>query len=350
MAFKIINPGYGYLVNPAFHTVRSTRYSPRFGISFYLKDSSGGYKGYTIPEIGYDGTLYFKFDVYVPDEKFSLLVGLGNSDYRHAWFALYNFPSSYHFLELIDAYGDAAISVDSEDYGDFLNFGAVNTIWVKLKLEDEYDVDGTCTIKVNGSTVGECTHLLTNAHRQTMFVINNSEKTPISNLIISDEYIDPDENIFRVSARSESSWFMEHIDNAYQRTFEYRDDWGKYADFGEIELIELNPKILYSAVGKDEKILCMAVISDPAYYTGSEIAAQLKEKNPSDFSNIESSKANCYVINGKGDDYNRIDYPAQNLSSDTSAVMIQYLPLTSDTTFANLNGWNVGWRVELGSA
>lgn len=343
MSFKIINPGYGYLVDPAFHTIRSTHLSPRFGVSFWFKRISGAYKGYTIPALGYGGTLYFKFDVHIPNEKFSLLVGLGYDDYCHAWLTLYHDGGNWHSLALIDTYGDSFISVDNRDFGDFLDFDTVNTIWGELKLEDEYDEDGECTIKVNGRTVGARKNLQTSAARQTLFVIDVSEKTPVSNLIISDEYIDPDENIFRVGSRSMSGWFMAYTNSAYQRTFEYRMGWGKYADFGEIELRELKPKNLYSAVGSGEKILTMASICEPAFYNGSEVAAQ-------HFNNAETSKAWCYVVQGKDDDYNRTDYPAQNVSSDTSAALIQYLPVSSDTTFASINGWNVGWRVELGSA
>lgn len=343
MSFKYINPGYGYLVDPAFETIWSTRLSPRLGVSFYLKNHSDGYKGYTIPAIGYGGTLYFKFDVFIPQEKFSLLTGLGNDDDEHAWIEIWSNGEYFYTFSLIDMYGDTPIWIDDE-FGDFFNFDTVNTIWVQIKLEDEFDEDGGATVKVNGRTIGECKDLQTWAQKQTIFVIDGKEKTPVSNLIISDEYIDPDENIFRVDARQMSCTFMEYTDNANQRTFEFRYDWGKYADFGEVELYSLNPKNLYSAVGSNEKVLTMAAICEPAFYSGSEKAAEL-------FANAESSTASCYVVTGNGsDDYNRTDYPRQNLSSDTSAVLIQYLPVTSDTTFASLNGWNVGWRAELGSA
>ena len=342
MSFKIINPGFGYLVDPEFSTIYSSIYNPQNGVSCWCRSNSG-YKGYTIPALGRSGTLFFKFDIFMPregDGNYSALLGLGNSDYYHAWlFIGIDLEFDYYYLELVDMYGSSPIAISNEDNGDFFELGAVNTVWVSLRLEDEFNEDSSCTVKVNGKTVAECKNFDTSAFNQTIFVIEVSEKTPVSNLIISDEYIDPDENIFRVRSHyGVSTTFMDYNGSGYARTFE-DEQWWTFKDWGELYQ-DLKAKNLYSAVGSDGTVTGMTAIASPAFFTGIESTTYPPTGD------TENSRACCFV----GLNYEeRTDYPRQNVSSDTGAALIQDLPVTSDTTFASLNGMRVGWRVELGS-
>lgn len=322
MSFKIINPGYGYLVDPTFTTVHSSVYNPRFGVAFYGGSTLDG-EGYIIPALGYGGLLCFKFDVYIPEEDFSTYFGLGVFGYGGycALFQIGYYRDSHYLTSYL---GNEELTVDSEDSGDFFKFGAVNTIWIRLRLEDEFSEDSECTIKVNGKNVAEYADFDTGAKSVDRFHIAVDAKTPISNLIISDEHIDPNENIFRVSRRNYGDFAMAKKDGYYERTF--WNGW-KFITSGYV-LQELNTKKLYSAVDSDGKVLGMAAIAAPAYNTGEEPA-----------------KANCMVRRGA----NTTNYASQNLSSDTSGVLIEYLPVTSDTTFASLNGLQVGWFVDKGS-
>ena len=313
MSFKYINPGYGYLVNPAFHTIRSTLYSPKFGVSFWYKRESGAYKGYTIPAIGYGGTLYFKFDVYIPRETFDLIVGFGTGSESRMWLGLFYAPGyedNYHSIALRDTYGENRIEVDNGSYGDFLNFDAVNTIWVELRLEDESYEGGSATVKINGKTVGECENLETEAQNETTFLIDASEKTPISNFIISDEEIDLRETIVEVGNTCVETTMTEN-EGAYSS-----------AQTGDYVLQTLDTTALYSLFGSESKVTGLAAIAEPAYTTGDDVTS-LK----------------CRTVDGE----TVTDYSAQNLSSDTSAMLAEYLQLSSDTTFADLNGLKVGW-------
>ena len=315
MSFKIINPGYGALIGSGFTTVNSYTFNPQNGIAFYgnTEEDFHTEKGLVIPAIGTAGTFYFKFDVYVPARRTEWTVrivhGSGTTGKYTGFILDYSDDYGYDFFDagFIGEYGGIAYVDISENLEDWLNFGAVNTVWGFFNLSDEED---SCKVILNGKTLIEETGKSFPSAAKTVIQFYVTSNSPISNLIISDEYIDPREVIVELGASAVDTTMT--IDGAQYKAIE--------GDAYVLQTPDIsNARGLF---GNSGKILGLAAIAAPAYTTGDDVTS-LK----------------CRTVDGE----TVTDYSAQNLSSDTSAMLAEYLPVSSDMTVASLANFKIGW-------
>lgn len=312
MSFKIINPGFGALVGSEFTTVNGTNYNPRHGVAFYGDMSYG--TGFSIPAIDSTGTFYFKFDVYAPARftKWDVHIFHGNgAGSKYTDFILsYYVDDSYDDLSagFTKDSAEIAYEVIDENLEDWLNFGAVNTVWGYFTLSGDND---SCAITLNGRTILEETGKVIRSANQTMIQFFVTIGSPISNIIIFDEYIDPNEVIVELGAAAVDTTMLADGENY------------SAIDTGEYILQTPDTSNARSLFGRNGKILGLAAV---ATYTASENITKLK----------------CRVVEGE----NSTDYSAQILSSDTGAMLAEYLPVSSDTTVAQLENLKIGWVTE----
>lgn len=312
MSFKIINPGYGALISSKFTTVNGTNYNPRHGVAFYGDTDFN--TGFTIPAINSTGTFYFKFDVYAPARFTKWAVNLfhGNgAGSKYTEFVL-NYYVDDNYDDISAGFTkdstEIAIEVIDENLEDWLNFGAVNTVWGYFTLSGDND---SCAITLNGRTILEETGKVIRSANQTMIQLYVPSKAPISNLIISDEYIDPNEVIVELGAAAVDTTMLADGENY------------SAIDTGEYVLQMPDTSNARRLFGRNGKILGLAAV---ATYTASENITKLK----------------CRVNDGE----TVTDFSAQTLSSDTGAMLAEYLPVTSDTTVARLEDFKIGWVTE----
>ena len=312
MSFKIINPGFGALVGSEFTTVNGSTYNPRNGVAFYGNTNFD--TGFVIPAIDSVGTFYFKFDVYIParhtDWSVSLVHGNATGTKYTDVFLHYNDDEGEDALTagFQKYYDSIAYEGIYENLEDWLNFGAVNTVWGLFNLSNE---DDFCALTLNGRTILEETGKSFNSASQTVIQFFVTSGSPISNIIISDEYIDPNEVIVELGAASVDTTMTLDGDNY------------KAVDGGEYVLLTPDTSNARSLFGRNGKILGLAAV---ATYTASENITKLK----------------CRVVESA----NSTDYSAQTLSSDTGAMLAEYLPVASNTTVARLENLKIGWVTE----
>ena len=321
MSFKIINPGFGklfydYQYHPAYERTGSL-YNPKFGVAVYSNDCRI-FLGTTA-----FSDLYLKFDVFLPDSSNNFLNVGGNGV----------------FLQITQSGTSTQItSLRSEELTvtgaqTNLNLNAVNTVWLHLSTGNSYQT----TVMVNGATVldGENAemHGTFNANSQLVFSI--PYEMPLSNLIISDSEILPNEIIALVDA------------SAVDTTMAVRED-GSFSgvEVGDYVLQVLNPASLYGIFGAGGKVTGMAAIAAPAFNTGEDsLFLQCRKVNGETVTN--------YPMDGGDDDvYGAELYYAHELENTASANENDYtpaigeqIPVASDTTFADLSGLKLGWVI-----
>lgn len=298
-----INPGYGQLVTQGSRQIlthKNSTYNPRFGVALSLPDTDNdiddSYVNPSIPVTFSGNKIFIKFDMYIPiigddDDTICNCFDLGD---RVSFF----FPSP--------ATNDLAIESPFRFVGRDTNLkqGEVNHIWI-------YYAGYKAIVNVNGETIMDNSvdeRWAYPVSSTVSFVVQ--ETTPISNIIISDEYVDPREVIVELNASAVDTTMT--IDGAQYKAVE--------GDAYVLQTPDIsNARGLF---GNSGKILGLAAIAAPAYTTGDDVTS-LK----------------CRTVDGE----TVTDYSAQNLSSDTSAMLAEYLPVSSDMTVASLANFKIGW-------
>ena len=300
MSFKYIDPGYGWGFATSVRNIKSNVYNPKNGVAFYSSEDCSIHLTASSARLT---EFWLKFDIFLPETDTNIvqITAVYNADSK-LLLGIYQSGSNITVVP----FGDSDYELIGTDIG--LRTNHVNTFWLYVEASDYRwtqilvvnDIEVLTevpSIQYSGSTYGSFT-----------FTTNSAQ--PISNVIISDEEIALNETIVEVG-NSAVETTMTEDDGAYSST-----------QAGDYVLQTLNTTALYNLFGSDSKVTGMVAIAAPAYTTGEDVT-QIK----------------CRTVNGA----TVTDYSAQNLSSDPSAMIAEYLQLSSDTTFADLNGLKVGW-------
>lgn len=320
MSFKYINPGYGGLCYEGStfpKTIQSYTFNPTHGVACFNTEN-GGY--FSSGRIDACQDLYIKFDVYfsgtsgflavgVKGISCILIIGLTNGDFS------------------VRATNNSTYVITGEYTN--LKLNAVNTIYLTIHFDSETYV----LININGEdiieeTLGDYSGVANIAGYVTF---ENYENSPISNIIISDEEINPKEIIIQLESSAVDT-DMNESDGVYSSPL-----------VGSYVLQILNTAALYSTFGSDCKILGAAVVASPAYLTDSEAAIEFLNCRVSD--GVTSTDYHVLIrdTNEEDEEYTPLD--SANLL-DVEKYLTSYgrqLPITSETTLADLNGLKVGW-------
>ena len=299
---KYINPGYGQLINAGTDgilTQESFTYNPSHGVALSLPDETSDVEEYILPSIPviFNGRdIYLKFDMYLPEEvPYPAANVLILGEYM-LYISIKDYSGNFG---INDNFGDIYVYADSTK----LISNTVNTIWIGY-------VSATHKIQliVNGETVANMSLSMEIDTSKVSF--NAQSFAPISNIIISDEYVDPREVIVELNASA--------VDTTMA------------VDGAQYKAVEGNAYVLHTPdisnarglFGNSGRILGLAAIAAPAYTTGDDVTS-----------------IKCRTVDGE----TVTDYSAQNLSSDTSAMLAEYLPVSSDMTVASLADFKIGW-------
>lgn len=309
MSFKYLDPGYGISWNSRVGVYKSTIYNPRNGVAFYA--SLFSCEIHPVDSSTELTEFWVKFDIFLPET--------GN-----ATSSIYKDNNSNKILLTIIQNGS---SISARLFGEAayeltegFKAGSVNTIWLHFQATDYW---WYIALVVNGEDYGDdCSSSKYVGATSAVFNFRISSEHPVSNLIISDEKIDLNETIIEVKHSAVETTMVEN-DGAYSSAFS-----------GNYVLQTLDTTNLYGLFGSDSKVTGLVAIAAPAYTTDENVIEELK----------------CRVV----DDTTTTDYTPYfeylEKWSDEEVAGLEYIPVianqldvTSDTTFASLNGLKVGW-------
>ena len=320
MSFKYIDPGYGWGFF-SYHLVNVTGniYNPKHGIAFYSLKEEDGCSIYLTDSSTRLTDFWLKFDIFLPETVYA---------------TSYIYNASSLLLEItqlgtnfqISAFGDNNL-VLKDTNGDTTNLkaGKINTIWLHVKTGSTWYI----TASVNGEYIfNESSSSEESGTTDGSFNFTINAAQPVSNVIISDEEIDPKETIAEVGNSAVEATMLEN-DGTYSS-----------AQVGDYVLQTLDTAALYSIFGSDSKVTSLVAIAAPAFTTGEEV-----------------TRIRCRTVDGEivtdYPIYDKIDTEWEAIlegeavaaEGDFIPLMAKQLDLASDTTFASLNGLKVGWVI-----
>lgn len=324
MSFKYINPGYAKFLNStssAGETTDSTK--TKTGIGFYNTASN---TGFTLKEFPSTGEFWAKFDLYIPEitdggtycyAPGGYQNGIWISPQSISWrsntrvtvYACYN-NGSYTQMAVADGADNIL-----ETLGIKLN--AVNTFLMRVK----YGASGTgfIDLTINNKTLdrfqnGNISYSSTSNKDVIMYTnVGGSTTFFLSNIIFSDEEINPKEQIIRLTA------------GTTEGTMTYDSETGIYtaSALNQNLLQSVNVNSLIDTYGSDSKVTGIVLIGNPAYRTGEEI------------SNLTSlQKANGTTT----------EKETFSLSTDSDSAIVSAWQTATDTTIADIGNMQFGWR------
>lgn len=320
MSFKYINPGYGKLFYcyedyPAYERYGSL-YNPKFGVAVYSSNCR-----ILLANTAFS-TLCLKFDVFLPEST----TGILNIGLRGAFLQISQTGTSTQ----ITALGSEDMTVTGAYTN--LKLGSVNTIIIFIAAEPEepwwaqVTVNGEIIISgSNEEVVG-----IFPANMQLPFAI--PYEMPVSNLIVSDSVILPNEIIAQVDAFDVDTTMTARGDGSFSGV-----------EAGSYVLQVLNPTSLYGIFGAGGKVTGMAAIAAPAYNTGDDSlflqCRKVDGDNVTDYS----------LYSGTDDEYVYYAHELENIDSadesDCLPAIGEQIAVSPDTTFADLNGLKLGWVI-----
>ena len=322
MSFKHINPGYASLSRDYnAYDIESYVYNPRLGRAFY---SVGNGYGFRVGDrsSGRIGNLWIKFDVFLPETAYAeVSLSLPDGDIIKlrqvgTTATIVAFPYS----EVLTLSGEQTN----------LKFNAVNTIWLHLTAADTY---WSLTVMVNNVTVMEDVEDYTYddgfISAGVMARLEIDEELPVSNLIASDEEIDPKEIIVQVECSD------------VETTMTVRDD-GAYSSFtlGDYVLQTLDTTNLYNLFGADGTVTGMVAIAAPAYNTDKDTYLRLQCRK------VDGETVTNYPMDSDADDELSFMHELRRTETgedNPTPVIGEQIIVAANTTFASLNGVKLGW-------
>lgn len=272
--------------------------------------------------------VWLKFDVYLPETLTGTDAGIYISNSGNELLRLEQYKTDSNVCT-IRALGSGGVTLNESSGGiTNLKTGAVNTIWMHVSGGSS---GWNMSLVVNGEYIVEDFSTLSyESAIMSIFSFRISPEQPISNLIISDTEIDLKETIVEVG-NSDVETTMVESDGTYSS-----------AQAGDYVLQTLDTSDLYNLFGSDSKVSGMVAIAAPAYTTGedvTQIKCRIVDGGTSTDYRIQDPKK-YYEADAALTQYSEEEFAA--LENEVPA-MAKQLDITSDTTFASLNGLKVGW-------
>ena len=323
MSFKIINPGYGKLFYhyedyPAYERYGSL-YNPKFGVAVYSSNCR-----ILLGNTAFSD-LYLKFDVFLPEST----TGILNIGLRGAFLQISQTGTSTQ----ITALGSEDMTV-TDAYTN-LKLGSVNTILMHIVTEPEefwwiqVIVNGEIIIGGSNEEDEDMVGIFP-ANMQLPFAI--PYEMPVSNLIVSDSVILPNEIIAQVDVSDVDTTMTDRGDGSFSGV-----------EAGSYVLQALNPSTLYGIFGAGGKVTGIAAIAVPAYNTGEDSlflqCRKVDGDNVTDYS----------LYSGTDDEYVYYAHELENIDSadesDCLPAIGEQIAVADGTTFADLSGLKLGWVI-----
>ena len=317
MSFKYINPGYGALtVDSDTTTIESSVYNPTNSVAFNkFQSGRDTHLKINLPE-GLTSDLYCKFDFYLDD---STITGLYFGDYKS------NSVGNKAWMNGIEVYY-RKVFIDTSAYklgnGQSLNVYSLNQIWFHIHFGSSTS-DSYGELKVNDNTIEKIMfssnqyvdfYPFDSSHKEFIIVFPSYSSNPVwlSNLIISNEEIDPKEKVLVLPVSSTSS------------TMTFDSSTGIYSASTAGEMVLQTPDVanLIQNYGATSQVKGICLVGKPAYGTGAE---------------LKSLKA----IQKVGSTVT--EYGSCSLSEDSGGAIYDSRSLTN-LTIADLQNMQFGWK------
>lgn len=314
MAWRYINPGYVHLLdkNAQSTATQVTGYEySKTGVAFYQTSEA---TGITLPDFAHGDDFWARFDCYIPlsnsfsvgvyapyNYKKGIYMNKSGSDFRISVWS----GSSIDKRAVETSWGNAGL------YG--IKKGAINTILIHV----DYDTGAGYLIEV---TINDITTVITASSSSNVFAYDSSYKpvglstyssSPVSNIIFSNEEINIKEQVVALPVSSTETAMTLQSDT-------YLAD-----SAGQTLLQSVNVISLISDFGNDSKVTGIALVGNPAYRTGEQLSSL-----------TAISKSGGTVT----------EYGTSNLDTDSDTVIWQGVPVASDTTIADLQNIQLGWK------
>ena len=321
MSFKIINPGYGKIYDAdSLETIENSIYNPLNGIAFQKSTTLNNelFLKINLPE-GLSNELYFKFDLFA--DTTGDITGLFFGDYRS------DAIKNKNWMTALEVYwGKAYISYSNYRYGNgqTINAKALNKIWAHIHFGADNSTSYS-ELQINNNSL-EKIFFSSNSYAG-YYPFNNSYKefiiyfpstsyagnyAKISNLIISDEYISPKEQIISLPISSiESDMTFDSETGIYTATAA-----------NQSLLSAVNVTSLIEEYGNNSTVTGVALVGNPAYKTAEGL-----------------SSLTAFSKDSSG---NVANYGTYALGSDSSGVIADSQILTGKT-ISDLQNLKFGW-------
>ena len=303
MAFKYINPGYAELLSVSGGTTVTGEQYSKTGVSFWQTQMN---RGLSLSEIPTE--LYGRFDVFLKNPT--------NAEDALVWVCI----GYYNGIKIrpdrsvwdIEIRKDGSNIYSLTDTSGVIRTDAVNTLWFHIKQGNH--ADGIMHVMVNGHeiyhTQNEELWYAGDSEAKTVTLCSKSSDTLLSNLIFSDEAINPKEQVVMLPVKETQTNMTDCGDGSYEATTANQE-----------LLQKVDVAALSTQYGADSHVTGISLLGNPAYRTAEGLCA---------LTAIEKSGGNDMA-------YGR-HIAEQNPSSvvvDTRSVSL---------SIAELTGRQFGWR------
>ena len=312
MSFRYINPGYAELLtfrNADTETVKNETYNKINGVSF---TTSGDYNYFTLPENNIE--FYCLFNMFFPNKvSYNGLyygVAVGSNYYSNrTGLIFYTLSASTSDLSIKMAYDNSVISVATiPNY----NTAGIQNFWLHVRRKTTESINtGLIELSIDrGKTIisKEFDSSIT-LYQNLNFSLRTNF---ISNIIISDEYISPKEQIISLPiSATESDMTFDSETGIYTATAT-----------NQSLLSAVNVNSLSAEYGSDSTVTGIALVGNPAYKTAEGLSS--------------------LTAFSKDNSANVVEYGTYALGSDSSGI-ISGSQIFSDTKIADLQNLKFGW-------
>ena len=318
MAFRVINPGFAEITLPhsSYHasTIENELFNPINGISFTMTETSDAAILIPLPA-GFSDHLYCKFSFYTSTKSISAFrmgVFQATNTNNLNWIGGLRGDTSNN-KPVLKFYSSASSKGDYQ----FLNLNSHNSIWFHMLNEAIGDANGNglYEIIINDNDKYSyndqyCAAFNTN---YKYFIISLPSNVYISNLIISDEYINPKEQVILLPTNSIDTDMTNNLNGSFTS-----DQENQYI------LQSIDTSDLISQFGAKSKVTGISNIAVPAY------------KSASGLSNLISIEQNNNQI---------IEHYSCAVSDDSLSGVSDCWNI--DCSISDLNGKKFGWKAAM---
>ena len=313
--FKYINPGFAELLTfngPNTFTTKNSDYNKLNGVSFST-NANDEYNYVTIP--ANIAEIYCVFNIYFVERKHYSTpyfgVRFGSSYYENCTGLLFYTSGPYATtLSLIACYNSNQSNKIS--ISDYYNSG-LQKIWLHIKRKvNEDDSNGIVEFSIDGGKT-----IITSEFDKAITLYQNllfrATGNYFSNIIISDEYISPKEQIIKLPISTTES----------DMTFDSETGLYTATAANQSLLSAVNVNALAEEYGSDSQVTGVALVGNPAYKTAEGLSA-----------------LTAFAKDSSG---NVTNYGIHNLSDDTAGIISDSQAL-SNKTISDLRNMQFGWK------
>ena len=298
MSFKYVNPGYGELlpVNSYFSyaTIEDWTKNTQNGVMAYFV--KGTYSYSDAPKLmSFDGEIYGKYILYSADNYGAFGIYFGNSSVYLS--VSYNRVKFYCSSKILDT----TISAN----------GGCHSVYFHYKLADN-DNPGLIELTVDNAALLSRSHSYTTSNNTIQLYATNSvgSNYRIGNLIFSNEYINPKEEVIILPTSGVVTDMTDNQDGTYTAN-----------EAGQTLLQTVNATDLITQYGRNSRITSIAPAGIPAYNNSGALSLVGIDKISGTITEHDTIALSTNSLSGAFDLWN-----------------------TNNLTIGDLDGKQIGWK------